>query len=220
MVNSYKRNHFTLKKRFLLYVIVIFSACAQDNFKLVQGEKYSKKESTASTTEKRSTNEETSPAITKEESLRSEMQNAETLEEENAQLAEQQDAPIDRKLERLDRFEEKHLKDNPDAEQIVETVKKISGDAYEPMDPNIRLGITFLVLAAFVFLLYVLFYVKAEQTPVDGSSADGCIESLFDIAFYSIIAVIFGVGTLIFMILGFVFLGLGIGAVAKKKAAK
>lgn len=186
----------------------------------MQGEKYSKNEPTASATEKRSTIEETSQAVTKDESQRTETQSTEPFEEENVQLVEEQDAPIDRKLERLDRFEEKYLKENPDAEQIVETVKKISGDAYEPMEPNIRLGITFLVLAALVFLLYILFYVKAEQTEVDGSSADGCIESLFDIAFYSVIAIIFGVGTLIFMILGFVFLGLGLAARAKKKAAK
>lgn len=133
------------------------------------------------------------------------------------------DAPSDRqmeRIERIERFQKKYLNENPESKEIVETAKEIAGEEYESMDIQLKLGIIFLVIAAAIFLFYVFSYVKASTVDDDTSTADGCIDSLFEMAFYGVLTIIFGVGTIVFLALGIVFIVLGIVSMQKKKAAK
>jgi hypothetical protein len=209
-----------MKKRLLLYTIIILSACAQDNFRLVQGDKFDKQE--VRNAQKKNVDKEVAVSIPTE-TIDEEPQTTTAHLDENSQLEQSADSPSDRQVqraERFERFEEKHLKDNPEARELVETVKKISGVEDEPMDLQLKLGIIFLVLALVAFLFYVLFYVKATTVDENVSTPDGCFNAIFDAVFYTILAVIFGVGTVVFLALGIVFLILGIVSMNKKTAAK
>lgn len=185
----------------------------------MQGDKYDSQEisqtETTKDTKKVST---TSPS----ESVATESQ-ATSANLDQSNESQVNDAPSDRqmeRIERIERFQKKYLNENPESKEIVETAKEIAGEEYESMDIQLKLGIIFLVIAAAIFLFYVFSYVKASTVDDDTSTADGCVDSLFEMAFYGVLTIIFGVGTIVFLALGIVFIVLGIVSMQKKKAAK
>jgi hypothetical protein len=135
---------------------------------------------------------------------------------------ENEDSPLDRQIARIERIEEKHLQDYPEAKEFVETVKNNATEVYEPMDKDLSRGIVLLVLAALLAIPTIVFILKVNKLDNETGETDpeGCAQDMFDIAMYSILAIIFGIGVVLFMSFGTYFLIKGLIKTHKKKTAK
>lgn len=187
---------------------------------MVKGETYKGKEISNNPSDKSKYKKDTPSEVQVEKPNENEYTHSEATVNEEATIEETSDSPFDQEIKRIEHFEEKQNLEVPQAKEIVKAVKRYTENEYEPMDTKLKLGIIFLSMAILAFLFYILFYVQAQQVEIDDSSADGCFASLFDIAFFSMISIVFGIGTIVFLTLGIVFVILGVVSMEKKKAAK
>jgi hypothetical protein len=196
-------------KKIFFVLILLLSACAQNQFKLVHNGKYKEndvvkihheeelmieKEPSTIFTE----HEETLVYQSEPETITSEIVVESDIENDNIEF-EKKDA-----IQRLKNFQEKHLPDIPEAKEYVELTENYLAKDDWLWSRRFKVGVTFTIIGSLAILLatFVNIAYHTTSSSTDSSIAAAAVDDLANFVY-----IIFGV---ILAAVGFIFLLFGI----------
>jgi hypothetical protein len=139
------------------------------------------------------------------------------IEFDNLNTEDSQRDKIERSVEKLREFEQRNL-DQDNITRQVERIQQLQKKNLNSSPDGVQgAGIVFLVIAGILLAAAIIMYIGFLTTPKDVSTAGGCLSAVIGLTGLIVVAILFGVLALLFLIIG---LAIYTSASASKSTAK